>query len=61
MTDLMSQRVIDENLKPNFQNGNYTTGLTEGINRISPILRGEVVDLPEKESGQPPYIFMIII
>ncbi len=57
----MSQRVIDENFKPNFQNGNYAAGLTEGIERISPLLRGEVVDLPEQESEQPPYIFIIII
>lgn len=47
MTDLMSQRVIDENFKPNFQAGNYGIGLIEGIERISPLLRGEVVELPE--------------
>lgn len=48
MTDLMSQRIIDENLTPNFKNDAYGAGLTESIERISPLLRGEVVELPEK-------------
>jgi len=48
MTDLMSQRVIDENFTPNFRNEAYGAGLTEGIERITPLLRGEVVELPEK-------------
>ena len=60
MTDLMSQRIIDENFTPHFKEWNYGAGLTEWIERISPLLRGEVVELPEKEE-QAPYIFMIII
>lgn len=47
MTDLMSKRIIDENFTPNFKAGNYSAGLNEGIDRMSPLLRGEVVDLPE--------------
>jgi uncharacterized protein len=48
MTDLMSQRVIDENFTPNFKAEKYWAGLIEWINRIAPLLRGEVVKLPEK-------------
>jgi uncharacterized protein len=61
MTDLMSQRVIDENFKPNFQAGNYGTGLTEGIERISPLLRGEVVELPEQAVPISDTIMIIFI
>jgi uncharacterized protein len=47
MTDLMSKRIIDENFTPHFKAGNYFTGLSEGIERMTPLLKGEVVDLPE--------------
>lgn len=50
MTDLMSQRVIDENFTPNFQTENYGKGLQEGIERMSPLLRGEVVELPNQKN-----------
>gem|GEM_PF-3373621 len=39
MTDLMSKRIIDENFTPHFKVGNYATGLGEGIERMSPLLR----------------------
>lgn len=45
----MSQRIIEENLTPNFRNEAYGAGLTEAINRMTPLLRGEVVELPEKK------------
>jgi uncharacterized protein len=48
MTDLMSKRIIDENFTPNFKAGNYGTGLLEWIKRMTPLLKGEVVELPEK-------------
>ena len=47
MTDLMSKRIIDENFTPNFKTGNYAAGLGEGIDRMTPLLRGEVVELPK--------------
>jgi len=61
MTDLMSQRVIDENLTPNFKAGNYGAGLTEAINRMTPLLRGEVVDLPENTTTSFETIKIIFI
>jgi uncharacterized protein len=48
MTDLMSRRIIDENLTPNFKAEQYGAGLIEWIERMSPLLRGEVVELPEE-------------
>lgn len=49
ITDLMSRRIIDENFIPHFIEGKYGDGLIEGINRMSPLLRGEVVTLPENK------------
>ena len=46
ITDLMSQRIIDENFTPKFKAGKYEQGLAEGIERMTPLLKGEV-DLPE--------------
>lgn len=46
----MSRRVIDENFTPNFQTENYAKGLQEGIERMSPLLRGEVIELPNQKS-----------
>lgn len=43
----MSKRIIDENFTPNFKAGKYGVGLAEGIERMTPLLKGEVVDLPE--------------
>lgn len=48
ITDLTSKRIINENLTPNFRNEAYGAGLTEAINRMAPLLRGEIVELPEK-------------
>ncbi len=50
MTDLMSKRIIDENFTPNFKEGNYAAGLNEGIDRMTPLLRGEVVELPNQKN-----------
>lgn len=61
MTDLMSQRIINENLTPNFRNEAYGAGLTEAINRMAPLLRGEVVELPEKTGLSDEAIEGIII
>lgn len=45
----MSRRIIDENFTPHFIKGNYGEGLREGIERMAPLLRGEVVTLPENK------------
>lgn len=49
ITDLMSRRIIDENFTPHFIKGKYAEGLHEGIERMTPLLRGEVVTLPENK------------
>jgi uncharacterized protein len=61
ITDLMSARIIDENFTPNFKNEAYGAGLTEGIERMAPLLRGEVLELPEKTGLSDDAIEGIII
>jgi uncharacterized protein len=51
MTDLMSKRIIDEYLTPAFQKEQYFDGIASAITAMSPILRGEVVDLPAPKSA----------
>lgn len=61
MTDLMSMRVIDENFSPAFRENKYAEGLAGGIERISPLLRGEVMAFPEKKEFNPEEIQGILI
>lgn len=60
VTDLISKRIIDENLSPNFKKDQYTQGLTEAIERITPLLRGEVVTLPEQPKNIESLVTLII-
>jgi uncharacterized protein len=49
ITDLTSQRIIDENLTPNFRNEKYAEGFMVALERMSPLLRGEILELPKKK------------
>ncbi len=46
MTDLLSKRIIDENLLPFFREDNYFEGFESTLRRITPLLTGEKVTLP---------------
>ncbi len=41
LTDALSKRIIEEQIKPWFQQGNYDGGLTAGVNAILQGVRGE--------------------
>lgn len=47
MTDLMSHRIVDEYMMPAFQQEAYFDGISQALSVITPILRGEVVVLPD--------------
>jgi uncharacterized protein len=47
MTDLMANRVIDEYLTPAFSREAYFDWLQSAMEVMTPILRGEVVDIPK--------------
>ncbi len=47
MTDLAANRVIDDYLTPAFAQEAYFDGISQALSVITPILRGEVVVLPD--------------
>ncbi len=68
LTDLMSERIINRIMVPEFKNGNYYNGLDKGSDAIFAALNGEFKedrDFGKKGSGKVPFfiifIFIIII
>jgi uncharacterized protein len=43
MTDLMSKRIIQEVITPNFKNGDYDKGVIEGVSRMIYVLNGGII------------------
>jgi uncharacterized protein len=50
LTDLISNRIIDETITPLFREGNYPGGIEAGVQRIIGVVDGE--PLPEPQSGR---------
>lgn len=47
MTDATSHRIIEETMLPYFADDAYFRGILAGIDRMTPLLTGEIVALPE--------------
>lgn len=63
ITDLMSHRIINQIMIPEFKNDNYYAGLDKGSDAIFSALKGEFKedrDFGEKEGGHVP-VFIIIV
>lgn len=59
MTDLMSKRIILENITPYFKAGNYDQGVQEGVSKIIFVLNGGVIadsDVAEDNSSVLPAV-----
>ncbi len=50
--DVTAKRIIDGLMTPRFREGNFSGGITEAIDALATLVRGEAVDLPESESYQ---------
>jgi uncharacterized protein len=68
LTDALSRRIIENDIKPEFKNGNYYQGLENGTNAIIAVTKGEYkneepTDRSRKQKGFPAglIIFVIII
>lgn len=66
ITDLMSERIINRIMIPEFKDGNYYAGLDKGSDAIFAALKGEFKedrDFGKKDSGHIPFfiIFIFII
>lgn len=62
--DAIANRIIDENIKPNFKAGNYYQGFDEAIDRIVEASKGEYKGTPNRAkdgSNAPGLVILIII
>ncbi len=52
LPDAIAKRIIENQIKPNFKNGNYYGGIEDGTNAIISYTKGEYkADKPKKEKG----------
>lgn len=63
ITDLQAGRIVDEILRPNFQQGNFYTGLERATTVLMQLGAGEydAVDRATEDSGDFSFIILIII
>jgi len=52
LTDLTSQRIIDEDITPKFKSGDFAGGISAGINRMIRLIDGEPLPAPEPPHWQ---------
>src|ERR1700733_7658528 len=51
LTDVTAQRIIDEVITPKFKSGDFTGGISDGVDRIMRVVDGEPLPAPEPEGG----------
>ena len=63
LTDVTSRRVIDEIIVPRFKTGDFTGGISAGVDRIIRIIDGEPLPTPKPEvwHGADPDMFFNIV
>ncbi len=69
LTDLVSNRIIDESITPRFREGDFAGGISAGIDRMIAVVDGEPLPEPEKHwSGRArglgdmfPLLFGIVV
>jgi uncharacterized protein len=54
LTDVTSKRIIDEIITPRFRSGDFTGGISAGVDRIIRIVDGEKLPGVEPQHWQPP-------
>ena len=53
LTDVTSKRIIDEIITPKFKAGDFTGGISAGVDRMIGIIDGEKLPAPEPPHWQP--------
>ena len=63
LTDALSRRIIEQEFKPNFKNGNYYEGIDQGTMAIFKVMKGEYKGEPKSKSknDNSGFIFIIFI
>ena len=67
LTDLVSNRIIDETITPRFREGDFAGGISAGVDRMIAVVDGEPLPEPEQHwegprgiGGMLPLFFMIV-
>lgn len=70
LNDVTSKRIIDEIITPKFRNGDFSGGISDGVDKILSVIDGEPLPVPVKRS-QPidydwlgnawPFLFILIL
>jgi uncharacterized protein len=63
LTDVTSRRIIDEIIVPRFKTGDFTGGISAGVDRIIRIIDGEPLPAPQPEASHsvdPNFLFSIV-
>ena len=56
LTDLVSNRIINETITPRFREGDFAGGISAGVDRMIAVVDGEPLPEPEKHWTGPPDI-----
>jgi uncharacterized protein len=51
LTDALSNRIIDEIIRPDFRQGNFYAGIDAGLDRMMRLIQGEPLPPPERRRG----------
>ncbi|MFC4817751.1 TPM domain-containing protein [Flavobacterium sp. GCM10023249] len=60
LTDALSRRIIEQEFKPNFKNGDYYNGIDQGTTAIFKVMKGEYKGEPKSKGGNISGIFFFI-
>ncbi|MGH8203627.1 MAG: TPM domain-containing protein, partial [Steroidobacteraceae bacterium] len=67
LTDLVSNRIIDETITPRFREGDFAGGIAAGVDRMIAVVDGEPLPEPEEHwegpqgiGGMLPILFMVV-
>ncbi len=60
LPDIMSGRIIRNQIVPRFKEGNYEAGVRDGVHAILAAIQGAYVATEEENSSQPDWMFRLI-
>ncbi|MCL9804638.1 TPM domain-containing protein [Flavobacterium amniphilum] len=60
LTDALSRRIIEQEIKPNFKAGNFYDGIDQGTTAIFKVMKGEYKGEPKDKDGNTAGIFFFI-
>ena len=60
LTDALSRRIIEQEIKPNFKAGNFYEGIDQGTTAIFKVMKGEYKGEPKSKDGNLSGIFFFI-